>query len=178
VEWSTVSVCSTNMTTVDDIIELALFFEYEHMASGATTGRVNLAFFPKPQYQTPEVIEFLELATEAGIQPKPKRHISGGYEDQGWPWYSITFTVLNAAFWTALATTIRTFITRHRYKKVVISYSPHGARERVEVTGYSLAELETLLRSIAAAEEREHDASSNTDSSGSAGPTPLPPSSG
>jgi membrane-associated two-gene conflict system component 1 (EACC1) len=57
----------------------------------------------------------------------------------------IVVTVTSAAFWTALAATIKAFIARYAKHKVVV-IKEDGTR--VEINGYSQAEVEVLLRAL------------------------------
>ena len=65
-----------------------------------------------------------QMAVDAGLSPKVESiDIVGSV---GGNWDIIVFTVTNATFWTALAAVIRTFITRHRGKKIVLRHGEQG----------------------------------------------------
>lgn len=103
-----------------------------------------------PGSHLPE-LTFLADAAELGHEVK-LRGLAGS-ADGGIEWEYIALTVTNAAFWTSLASVIKTFITRHRGKKVILRESL-GRNTEVEITNYSPGEIEALLRTIAEAKER------------------------
>ena len=121
----------------DDLITIAI--DPRVSPSGLTSEpSADLKVFP--QSVQPEL---MQLTHDAGLNPK---QVLGGQSSDtlGVRWEIISLTVTNAAFWTALAATIRTLITRHRGKKIVL----REGTESVEITGYSPAELETLLQTM------------------------------
>lgn len=121
------------------------------------------------------ISELMGIAADSEL---PSRHETRGHSDTVGPvfWEVICFTVSNAAFWTALAATIKAFIARNRDKKVVIKKSPYML-SGVEITGYSEAEIKVLLQAIADANKHVYEDRSNSDSSQPDDPMPLPPSS-
>jgi hypothetical protein len=134
-----------------DLTTLTLYLR-DRPPDGSSEPRAAVEVIPKSDRP-----ELMQLAADAGLNPELEIGATG--DTLGHSWEIIVFTVTNAAFWPALATVIRTFITRHRGKKIVLKQGS----DSIEITGYSPSEIESIMHIISEPNSMSLDPDNNED---------------